>query len=282
VGAAGYLVPAEGDRPGGVIVLREVLRGYLLAPVISGLLIFLAGVGIARKIRSRRHGWSDVHVAIVVNSGGYDQLVTDVKKALDSADLAMTAADAPWVLTLPARILTRVSGSSVRKLRPDRLITLTSENLNVGVYPSDIAISGTSHDRTRARAAIVSRLATASAHLTTSKEAQEVEDRLVKLAGESRAVGGASKATRTAFEAIDATLLDLAVPTDEWDILYRIRLQIERDLLIGAEPGTAFPGHEPNPQRVAASRGSTQRETAATSERRRVGRADPVGRRAGA
>jgi hypothetical protein len=161
------------------------------------------------------------------------------------------------------------------------------------VYPSDIAISGTSHDRTRARAAIVSRLATASAHMTTSKEAQEVEDRLGKLARSDGAVGAASGAASAAaatsgarvpaeLKAIDATLLDLAVPTDEWDILYRIRLQIERDLLIGAEPGTAFPGHEPNPQRVAASRGSTQRETAATSERRRVGRADPVGRRAGA
>jgi len=283
VGAAGYLAPAEGERPGGVIVLREVLRGYLLAPVISGLLIFLAGVGIARKIRSRRHGWSDAHVAIVVKPGGYDQLVTDVQKALENADLRVTAADAPWVLTVPARILTRVSGSGVRKLRPDRLIALTGPDLNVGVYPSDIAISGTSHDRTRARAAIVSRLATASAHMTTSKEAQEVEDRLGKLASPDAATGAASgTGARAELEEIDATLLDLAVPTDEWDILYRIRLQIERDLLIGAEPGTAFPGHEPNPQRVAASRGSTQREAAATNERRRVGRADPVGRRAGA
>ena len=283
VGAAGYLVPAEGERPGGVIVLREVLRGYLLAPVISGLLIFLAGVGIARKIRSRRHGWSDAHVAIVVKPGGYDQLVTDVQKALENADLRVTAADAPWVLTVPARILTRVSGSGVRKLRPDRLIALTGPDLNVGVYPSDIAISGTSHDRTRARAAIVSRLATASAHMTTSEEAQEVEDRLGKLASPDAATGAASgTGARAELEEIDATLLDLAVPTDEWDILYRIRLQIERDLLIGAEPGTAFPGHEPNPQRVAASRGSTQREAAATNERRRVGRADPVGRRAGA
>jgi hypothetical protein len=59
---------------------------------------------------------------------------------------------------------------------------------------------------------------------------------------------------RAVFKAIDARLLDLAVPTDEWDILYRLRLQIERDLLVGAEPGTAFPGHAPHPRGVAASR----------------------------
>ena len=277
VGAAGYLVPAEGERPAGVVILREVLRGYLLAPVISGLLIFLAVVGIARKIRSRRHGWSDAHVAIVVKPGGYDQLVTDVQKALENADLRVTAADAPWVLTVPARILTRVSGNSVRKLRPDRLIALTAPDLNVGVYPSDIAISGTTRDRTRARASIVSRLATASAHITTSKEAQEVEDKLGKLARPDAATGAASgTGARAELEEIDATLLDLPVPTDEWDILYRIRLQIERDLLLGAEPGTAFPGHEPDTRDAAAPRSSRRREMAPEKERERAGRADPV------
>jgi hypothetical protein len=282
IGAAGYLVPAEGERRGGVVVLHEVLRGYVLAPVISGLLIFLAGVGIARKIRSRRHGWSDAHVAIVVKPGGYDQLVSDVQKALASADLSVAEEDAPWVLTLPARILTRVSGSGVRKLRPDRLVALSAPDLNVGVYPSDIAISGPTPIRTRARAAIVSRLATASAHLTTSKEAQEVEDRLGKLVRQGGAAGAPSEtAARANFEAIDATLLDLAVPTDEWDILYRIRLQIERDLLIGAEPGTAFPGREPGARDVVAPRRANQRGKTARDEHGRTGRADPVARRAG-
>lgn len=249
VGAAGYLVPAEGERVDGVVVAREILRGYLLAPVISGLLIFLAGVGIARKIRSRRNGWSDAHVAIVVKPGQYDQLVLDVEHALTDADLRVIPGDAPWVLTLPARILTRVAGPNVRNLRPDRLIALTGANLNVGVYPSDIAVSGSTRRRTRARAAIVSRLVTASAHLTTSQEAQEFEDRLGKLARSDRTVDAASTARAVKkFEAIDAALIDLAVPPDEWDLLYRIRLQIERDLLVGAEPGTVVPGDEPNPR----------------------------------
>jgi hypothetical protein len=243
VGLAGYLVPAEGERPGGAAVVRDVLRGYLLAPLISALLVFLAGVGIARKVRSKRHGWSDTHVPIVVKPGGYDQMVADLRDALAGAELRVRVGDAPWVLTLPAWLLTRVAGGNVRKLRPDRLVELTGPNLKIGVYPSDIAISGPTRERTRARAAILSRLATSSAHLTTSAEAQEVEDRierLVRADGQARRTSRAD--ARTAFEAIDATLLDLALPTDEWDILYRLRLQIERDLLIGAEPGTAFGG----------------------------------------
>ena len=243
VGLAGFLVPAGSERPTGGAALLEVLRGYLLAPLISGLLVFLAGVGVTRKIRSRRHGWSDTHVPIVVKPGGYDRMVADLQDALASADLPVAAEDAPWVLTLPARLLTSVAGSNVGKLRPDRVIELKRPGLRIGVYPSDIAISGGARDRTRARAAIVSRLATTSAHLTTSAEAQEVEDRLERLAAHDDPAATLPRTSaREAFKAIDARLLDLEVPTDEWDVLYRLRLQIERDLLAGTEPGTTFPG----------------------------------------
>jgi hypothetical protein len=240
VGLFGHLVPAEGQRPGGLAMVRDVLRGYPLTPLISGLLIFLAGVGIVRKLRSRAHGWSDIHVPIVGEPDGYDRVVKDLEDVLDTAGLAPTAGNAPWVLTMPARLLTAVSGENVRKLRADRLIELRARNLRIGVYPSDIAISGKTRDRTRARAAILSRLAASAVHLTTSAEAQKVEDQIAKLA--------ASNGSRTAhgdgkFDAIDAKLLELAVPTDEWDILYRLRLQAERDDLIGAKPGTEFPGH---------------------------------------
>ena len=66
VGLAGYLVPAEGDRPTGLALARELLRGYLLTPILGGLMLFLPGVGITRKARSIHHGWSDVHIPIVV------------------------------------------------------------------------------------------------------------------------------------------------------------------------------------------------------------------------
>jgi hypothetical protein len=267
VGLAGYLVPAQGERAGRVSIPIEILRGYLITPLLVGLLIFLAGVGISRKIRSKRHGWSDTHVPIVVKPGGYEKMVADLHDSLASADLATDVEDAPWVLTMPAQLLTRVAGSNVRKLRPDRLRRLTGQELMIGVYPSDIAISGATAERTRARAAILSRLTTTSAHLTVSEEAQEVEDRLSKLSG-AGATGAMSPAqARVTFEPIDALLLDLAVPTDEWDILYRMRLQIERDLLVGAEPGTDFPGHESSSRDGATARRSSEPGAEAVEQR---------------
>jgi hypothetical protein len=246
VGLAGYLVPAGDARPDPREAAREVLRGYLLAPVVSGLLIFLAGVGIARKVRSARHGWSDAHVPIVVVPDGYDDVVRDLHEALDLAGIDVAAEDAPRVMTLPAEILSAVAGPNVRKLRAERLIDLNGPDLRIGVYPHDLAISGTDSRRTSARAVLVSRLP-AAARLTTSLEAQKVEDRLKKLArGNPASDCRLGADARAELESIDRTLSTLAVPTDEWDILYRVRLQVERDLLLDAEPGTMFADREPS------------------------------------
>ena len=181
VGVAGYLVPADGDRPTGPAALGEALRGYLLAPVLAALLVFLAAVGITRKVRSVRRGWSDTHIPIVVKPDGYDRLVQDLQEVFSEAGLPVEARDAPAVLSIPAWLLTRIAGPNVRKLRPDRLIELRNLSLRIGVYPSDLAISGPTHERTKARAAVLSGLTTSAAYLTTSAEAQAIEDRLERL-----------------------------------------------------------------------------------------------------
>ncbi len=277
VGLAGYLVPSQGERPEGAAILVEIGRGYLLAPLIGGLLIFLGGVGIARKVRSKRHGWADVHVPIVVKPGGYDRMVADLRDALLDVGLDATARDAPWVLTLPAQLLTRVAGSNVRQLRPDRLITFSAPDLNVGVYPSDIAISGSAPERTRARAAILSRLTWTSAHLTMSAEGQEIEDELARLGTAGGATGGRLGAdVSTRLAAIDDRLMVLAVPTAEWDILFRLRLQVERDLLAGPGVPRVGPGPVPGPAAAAAVAGSPRASVRSEGRRLAGARVDPL------
>jgi hypothetical protein len=258
IGIAGFLVPSAGERPEGPAAIGEIFRGYILAPVISGLLIWLAGVGIVRKARSKRHGWKDSHVALVVEPGGYDDLSAAVEEAAQTAGLRLTVRDAPRALTVPAWVLTRVAGENVRRLRPDRLIELHGRHLRIGIFPSDIAISGAAGSATLARAAILSRMVTADVHMTTSKESQALEDDLRKVA--------LSKSGSRSFREIDGSLLKLDVPTDEWDILYRLRLQIERDLLKGEKPGTDFPGRDAEGAAAAARAREHEREHAASAD----------------
>lgn len=226
VGAAGYLVPADGERVTGTRAFLEVLRGYVLTPLIGALLIFMAGVGMARKIRSLRHGWVETHVPIVAVPGRYDEMVLDLQRGLATGGTMVDASDAPRVLTLPAMLLTRVAGPNVRKLRPDRLIELCGNDVRVGVYPYDIAISSDRAERMRLRAAVMNALGNSDAHLTTSAEAQAVEERIQGLA-ELAAHGAPGSDVEHGLETIDRQLLGLAVSAEEWDVLFRQRLKLE-------------------------------------------------------
>jgi len=230
IGAAAYLAPAEENRAKGVRAILELARGYVLAPVIGGLLVFLAGVGVARKVRSARHRWSDTHIPIVIPPNGYDDTVRTIEDALAQAGIPLNRRAAARVLSFPAWAITHLSGPNVRRLRPDRIVELCGDDVRVGIYPSDVAVSTTAELRTRIRATILAALAGADAHLTAGVEAQDVEDQLKAM---SIAVTGSHGPRRQALElaSIDRTLLAIDIPDDEWDMLYRLRLQAERDLL---------------------------------------------------
>ena len=45
---------------------------------------------------------------------------------------------------------------------------------------------------------------------------------------------------RPQLHEIDATLATIVVDCAEWEVLYRMRLQIERDLLVGSPVGEAL------------------------------------------
>jgi hypothetical protein len=107
------------------------------------------------------------------------------------------------------------------------MIELRGADLEVGVYASDVVISGRPRERLLARAAIMTSLAGGAAHFTTSAESQKVEDRLEVIARPSTPKPDAL----AEVEAVDRELDRLDVPADDWDILLRLRLQAERDVL---------------------------------------------------
>ena len=264
IGAAGLFIPDAADRPKGMDAVRQVLRGYPLAFLLAFTLVFLAVVGSIRKARSVMKRWSDAHVPIVVRPGGYEEMVRDLEDALDRAELDVASKPAPAVMSLPARLVGLVAGPGINRLVPDRLTLLTASDLEIAIYPSDISISGKKAVLARARAAIASRLTASSAHLTTTKEAQELEDRLQKIVDAEPIVDASGRAViaedvQRELRTIDDALATLEVEYDEWEVLYRMRLQVERDLLAGSRVGDDAPG-------MSSPRGAAQSPARAGAE----------------
>jgi hypothetical protein len=261
VGVATLFILEPANRPRGAGLVGQILRGYPLSAAQAVTLVILAGVGIARFLHHKAIGWSDAHVAIVVRPGGYDQVVADLEAALDDAGLPVDRRPAPLPLAIPGRILGRIAGPAMRSLVPDRPVELVGPGIEIGLYPSDIAIAGKKLPVAQARAAIATRLTSTAASMTTSAEAQEVEAELEAMARPSQAGGepGSDRpvdleAASRSFADLDRRLATLDVPHEEWEILYRQRLQVERDLLAGRAPGSVQPSEAGSPLGVSLDR----------------------------
>jgi hypothetical protein len=225
-----------------------IARGYPLTVLLSVLLIFLAALAIFRKAQSLARGWTDAHVPLVIEPGKYDEVAADLDRALETAGLEVTPTNAPAAMSKPARWLAAVAGTGGRTLVPEKMIQLDGKDLDILIYPMDLLVSGKPALVARARAAMASRLTTSAAHLTISAEAQAIEDRLAALARPEAATPDRparfDDAAAAEFAAIDEQLSTLEIPYEEWEVLYRQRLQVERDLRAGAMTGEAVVGAE--------------------------------------
>jgi hypothetical protein len=226
VGVGGiFLTDGSARRtdPAGVVV--QVLRGYPYAAVLALTLAVLIIVAPIRKVRSLAKRWDDAHIPMIVQPGGYERVADDLEAALDGSGIDVQRAQAPWIVEAPSKLLALVGGGSVRGLVPDRLLVLRSPTLEVTIHPTDVAISGTRDHVARARAALATRLPFTAAYLTATEEGQRIEERLRAVAS------GPRDEARLGLKEMDRRLASVVVPEDEWEVLYRERLQIERDLL---------------------------------------------------
>jgi hypothetical protein len=243
IGIAAVFVTEPSKRPKGFGLIVGVLRGYPFAAALSLILVLLAVVGTVRKIRSLMRRWEDAHVPIIVKPGAYEEVFALIERKLDGVGFDLTPRDAGRFISGPPKLLDLIAGRALGDLVPDKLMLLTGPGIEILVYPSDLAISGTRELVARARAAVVTELSEAPAYMTTSAEAQKFEDELEKLGP------GASKTRPVQLvehvRSLDKKLARLAVPWEEWETLYRMRLQLERDALVpgdSGELGGANPG----------------------------------------
>jgi hypothetical protein len=200
----------------------HLLRGYPLTVVLLGTILFLAAWSVVRSIRSAQRGWQSLHIPMMVKPDRYEAVVEDIGAALADAGLGLERTTAPPWFVVPPKVLALVGGLSSAGLVPDELVAFKSDDLRVLVYLSDVALIGKTDQVARARSAIVGRLTFTDAYLTATKEAEQVEDALRRLA-ERNATSAAD------FADVDHKLESLDVDFGDWLTLYRLRLQVEHE-----------------------------------------------------
>ena len=232
----GFLaIKMRDEQPKGLAFLRALFAGYPNALALAVVLLWLMIVTPVMKVLAvpRRH--ESGHIPIAVKPGGYDTVVDDLRAALERAGIVVRHTFAPWPLTLPGRILALVGGAGVKALVPQHLSELRGSDFVMTVHPMDLSLSGKRQALAHGRAALVRELTFTQAYQTWTKEAHEIEDALM-----------ASAEGRADLGVIGARLDKLDIPFEEWEILYRMLLQVRlrRARVVGGDDvrGRAQPG----------------------------------------
>jgi hypothetical protein len=214
--------------------LKVVLGGYPLTLGFFAAFVVTLAVVPAMKLASLAKGWVDEHVYVQVREGAYRDALRDVRRACESAGIALVERPVPRAMSLASRVLVRIARDKLAAVVPDAPRMLAGEGLEIHLYPADLLLRGESSRIARARAVLVRALVRAPVHLVESDVGQALEDELDRMwrvldrhARDGHAPGAMA---RRRVREIAAELDTVDVPFDQWVVLYLDLLHLDRAL----------------------------------------------------
>jgi hypothetical protein len=186
------------------------------------MVVFTPFVAVRRMLEGRRM----LHIPILVRDGRVAELLADIEAWLQDLGYDVRRTPLTGPTSWPMRIIRYASARLLRSSAPGGPTVLRSGPLEVVISPTDVTVVAPDPDANKVRAAIHKRLALSQAFLTWSEESQRFEEELMAIQGRQDAtLEDVTKAVGALQERIDAA----HIQSDEWDVLYRLRLQVERD-----------------------------------------------------
>jgi hypothetical protein len=273
IGFVGIKILDPEDRPKGKgATIKRILHGYPYALAVSIALAMMIVFVPILKLQNMKKRWTSEHLPMVVEEQDYASTVRDVEQALDKAGYETEPRQASILMRLPLKVLTALAGQGQGNLVADNLTTLESDKLQLILHPSDLVINGSKYDAAHARAIVAEQMAFSKAYLTWTKEANEMEDRLRAIWQElrERSKGSVPPATAQKLADFEHDLREAKVGHDEWEVLFRDKLLVERGLL-QVEAGLTDRPKQPNEvnirktgaeKAVAGARGAAQPQAA--------------------
>jgi hypothetical protein len=225
------------DRPREAAAVGAVLlKCYPYTASLALILLVMAALTVVTRLRSRGQGWVEKHVPLIVEPDDYDDVLGEIGKVLENGGLPVRAGPAGWFLRVPSRILMAIAGPAVKDLIAERLTVLRSDKLEIVLHLSDLVLRGRERDVNRVRALLSEQLAFSKAYLTWGEEANGLEDRLRAIWREvkDRTDGAIDSTATDRLAAVERELRTADLPYEEWEVLSREKLLIERNLLVVA------------------------------------------------
>jgi uncharacterized membrane protein (DUF485 family) len=213
--------------------LVRLVRGIPITLAVAGSFFIVFVTVPMRRLVAMARGQVDVHVPLVTDAQGYELVAREVAETLGRHGLEVYEATPGWLVTAPTRILFHFGGPSFRSYVPERLAYFRGPRLEVLLSANGLSLRGSEQDTAWAHGLLVEALTDAPAYQTFDPRAQDVERQIRCVWSVYRQNPAAHKGAprlRARLEEIAREIRELPVGYEEWQIVYRQALQLDRAL----------------------------------------------------
>jgi len=243
----------------------RLLRGIPITLAIAASFLIVFVTVPLRRLLSMVRRQVEIDVPLVTDAHGYRFVADEIADTLARHGVEARPVEPAWTVTAPSRILSTLGGPGFEAYVPQGFVQLRGPDLDVLLYPNGLMLRGSGQQTAWAHGLLVEALTDAPAYQTFDPAAQDIERQIRGV----WAVFGQNPAAHVGSAALDSRLDEIAeeiralpVGYEEWQIVYRQALQLDRALrgrpqLLEArtsiDPRMRFPEEE-----VAMTNGATR------------------------
>ena len=225
--------PDASQTPLGESKALRLLRGFpITLAVAAAFLVVFVTVPVRRLVTIARRR-VEVQVPLITDAEGYRSVADKIADTLSTNGMLVRSIEPPWWVTAPGRILVRLGGPSFRDYVPERLACFKGAALDVILYPNSLSLTGSAQDVAWAHGLVVEALTPAPAYQTFDAEAQDIERQIRSVWAVYRQYPSAhvdAPPLRARLAEIARDIRKLPVDYEQWQIVYRQALQLDRAL----------------------------------------------------
>jgi hypothetical protein len=204
--------------------LRRIPASYAVALSLGVGVALMLLIGPIVLVRRRRAGRDTHHIPVLVADGRFDELVADIADELERATgRSATVGALAGLWSLPMRVMRYAAAqlfNSVVRVPP---VIVVAGDVEVAAHAVDVNVTAPAKDAYWLRAALYKRFGVARMHLTWTADTQALERRLWELHADE-SLSGSERARR--LDRLERDVDRAAIGSDEWNVLYRIVLQL--------------------------------------------------------
>jgi hypothetical protein len=213
--------------------LKRLLRGFQVTLALAVAFVLMLVIAPVLKVVNTARGRKDVRLPALVQEGIGAEFMTALAAALSLHHIELRPGNPPWHMTAPANVLKKLGGRAFANFVGERPQYRVSPELEVNLNPNELLLRGKEGALLRAQAVSQEVMAPRCIFATMDVRAQDLErqiKRVWQIYGERPGDHRAASVLISRRDEIARELSKSDIPFDEWQIVYRELLQLDRAL----------------------------------------------------